>query len=232
MRSNDRRSGRWRPAAGRTRLDPSRAAAGQSPGPKRSVSQLSSGVPESRRADAQTRRTRCVGRERRRVGAEREGDLLRAAETVAARLLDDVARSLDALELALERRRSRSCERRSSATIVSARPVAAEASLTWRGEEDDDPAGEQRPEEDGRPAAGDADDRQGGQIGFAGRAVEPPSGRDGVGSGSSGASSVGVGKNRRSILGEGSCTLSCACQPRSRTGRDSRPVTARLAAVC
>ena len=58
MRRTTRRSARWRRAAGRTRLDPSRAAAGQSPGPNRSVSQRSSGLAGVARADAQPRPNR------------------------------------------------------------------------------------------------------------------------------------------------------------------------------
>ena len=92
-----------------------------------------------------------------------------SAEAVTARLLDDEALLLDALEFALE-----------PGDLAPPRGVVGDHRLgsagrgrglaDLAGEQDDDPAGQQRPEQDRGSPAGDPDDRQRRQVGFAGRA--------------------------------------------------------------
>src|SRR5262249_52960746 len=54
------------------------------------------------RANPPDGRSRCVGGERRGAGGQRERDLAHEPQSVSARLLGDVARLLDRLELAFE----------------------------------------------------------------------------------------------------------------------------------
>ena len=106
----------------------------QSVGPNRSVSQISSGVgarPVLRRGgrDAEPGAS---SRERRGIDGERERDLLRRAEPVAAGLLRDVARPLDLVELPARGPRPPARASALSLAICSAREAAAWASPTWR----------------------------------------------------------------------------------------------------
>src|SRR4029079_9216623 len=113
-----------------------------------------------------------------------------------------------------------------SATIVSARPVAAEASLTCLANRMMIQPARSAP----RGMA--ARRRVMPTIRRAARSGSPdgpePTTDESIGSDSSGASSVGVGKNRRSILAR-VATLSCACQTRSYTGSVQPTCHKRLA---
>ena len=117
-----------------------RAAARQSPGPNRSVSQRSSG--RGRRPGADPRRRPSPGHRAASGGApaaERERDLPRSAEAVAASLLDDEALLLDRAGVRARARRSRSA--RGVVRDHRLGPAGRRRCLAdLAGEQDDDPA--------------------------------------------------------------------------------------------
>ena len=103
------RAGRDRIAAARSSGEGagrvSRGRSAQSAEPNSSVSQWSRGVPSSEVVpEADRGRARRIVRQRRGVRVQAEGDLVGPPEPVGARLLVDVARALDLLELAAQRR--------------------------------------------------------------------------------------------------------------------------------